>query len=139
MENKLYTGSEEETEKTALDFSKKLKGSEIIALTGDLGTGKTCFVRGMCLGLGIDNVVHSPTFTLLNIYNGKYPVYHFDLYRLKSMREVIEIGFDEYIGKKDGICVIEWAEKIEESIPANAVWIKIKHCGENKRELLIKI
>lgn len=132
------TFSEEETLSIGHLVAKDLKLGAILAFFGDLGTGKTTFIKALAQEL-IDthpNEVNSPTFTYLNIYEGKFPVYHFDLYRLKNTQDFLERGFDEYFDA-DGICCIEWAERIKPILPKNALHIHIKHLGENKRELTI--
>lgn len=102
-----------ETREIARKFSEELKPGDIVALNGDLGVGKTAFTAGIADGLGISNCVSSPTFTIINEYrNGKIPLYHFDLYRLKSEDDLYDIGIDEYIDGV-GICVFEWPELAE--------------------------
>ena len=104
------------TKKIALDFAKQLKGGDVICMYGDLGAGKTEFVRALARGLGIDDYITSPTFTILNEYSGDINLYHFDVYRIADSDEMYEIGYDEYIDG-DGVCVIEWAELIEDILP----------------------
>lgn len=130
--------SEEETITFASEFAKKLRPGMMLALTGELGSGKTCFVRGLCTGLNIKETVHSPTFAILNIYiSGDMPVYHFDAYRMRCAEEIREAGFEEYMGIQ-GICVIEWADRVKDIVPGSAVWIEFRHKEENVRELSIK-
>lgn len=128
--------SVEQTEKFAEDFSKNLKGSEIIAMYGELGAGKTAFARGLSKGLGAEDIVSSPTFAIVNEYHGKYPIYHFDMYRIDSWDDLESIGFFDYIG--NGIIVIEWSENIEGALPEEIIRVKIsKTSDENER--IIKI
>ena len=117
---KYLTTCEKETVQCAQDFAKTLKGHEIIALDGTLGMGKTVFVRAVIQALTTDNTdVPSPTFTLLQTYDtSKGPVYHFDFYRLKNPEEAYEIGIEDAFA--DGICFIEWPEKIGTLLPKNA-------------------
>lgn len=110
------SNSLKETENIAKAFAKELKPGDVITLDGDLGAGKTAFTQGLAKGLGVEDYVSSPTFTIVNCYEGKYPLYHFDVYRVDDSDEMYEIGFDEYVGT-DGIAVIEWAEKIKEILP----------------------
>ena len=117
--------SEKETFDLAFDLAKKAKQGDIYCLCGDLGTGKTVFTKGFAKGLGIDEHITSPTFTIVNEYNGHFPFYHFDVYRISDPEEMYEIGFDEYIFG-EGVCLIEWADLIRELIPENAVWINIE-------------
>ena len=108
-----------------------------ILLDGDLGAGKTTFVKGLAKGLKakIKEVV-SPTFVLMNIYKGKIPIYHFDLYRLEKPQEIESLNIDEYL-QSDGVAVIEWPKRLGNQIPTNAYWIEFKHKEENTREICI--
>ncbi|MBR1442987.1 MAG: tRNA (adenosine(37)-N6)-threonylcarbamoyltransferase complex ATPase subunit type 1 TsaE [Firmicutes bacterium] len=118
--------SAEETEKIGFDIGKNAKKGDIYFLSGDLGVGKTVFTKGFAKGIGIEEHVTSPTFTIVNEYeNGGNKFYHFDVYRINDIEEMYDIGYDEYF-YGEGICLIEWAEMIEELIPENALWIEIK-------------
>ena len=111
------------------------KVGDVFALTGDLGAGKTQFVKGFVAGLGSDAPVTSPTFTLVHEYTGgRCPVYHFDFYRLDAPAAVVGLGFDEYVDG-DGVCVIEWADRFRELIPENARWISLRVKSETEREI----
>ena len=137
---KYITNSYEETERVAEELAKSLKGGEVIAMYGDLGTGKTAFVRGLVRALGIEGHITSPTFTIMNAYNGRLPLYHVDVYRIADPDEMYEIGCDEYIGS-DGVCVIEWAELIEDILPDEYIKINIKkdsEKGDDYREITIE-
>lgn len=102
------TGSPDETQALAARLARLLRPGDAVVLSGDLGAGKTTFVKGLALGLGMDPAeVVSPTFTLINEYPGQIPLFHFDLYRLADGRELAELGFDEYL-EREGICAIEW-------------------------------
>ena len=103
----VVTKSAAETEALGQRIASVLKGREEIALFGDLGAGKTAFTRGVCKGLGINEGVSSPTFALVNAYQGKYPVYHFDMYRITSIDDLFAVGFYDYIDT--GILIIEWS------------------------------
>lgn len=114
----------EETEKIAYALAEKLHGGEIITLDGDLGAGKTAFVRGLAAGLGISDRVVSPTFTIVNEYSGEgLPLFHFDVYRIGSPDEMYDIGWEDYLGR-GGVTVIEWAVNIEEILKSEKI-IKI--------------
>lgn len=129
---KVVTKSVAETEALGEKIASVLKGREEIALFGDLGAGKTAFSRGVCKGLGIDEGVSSPTFALVNAYQGKYPVYHFDMYRITSIDDLFAVGFYDYIDT--GILIIEWSENIESELEDNAIRIHIqKSDDENER------
>ncbi len=118
------SNSPKETENIAKAFAKTLKGGEVICLNGDLGVGKTAFVQGLCKALGVIEPISSPTFTIVNCYEGKLPIYHFDVYRIEDPDEMYEIGYEEYI-YSDGITIIEWSEKISEILPEKRYDIKI--------------
>ncbi len=132
------THSEEETIASGASFARRLSGGDVVALVGELGTGKTRFIKGICSGLGVVEHVASPTFTIVNEYAGtSFPVYHFDFYRMKSLRELREIGFEEYL-EGDGVCLIEWADRVADALPARRFEI---HLGlgrdEHSREIAI--
>ena len=129
--------SEQKTIEFAKNFSKILKPGDIVCLTGELGAGKTTFVKGLARGLKVKNtVVNSPTFVLMNSYDGKWPVYHFDLYRIEGA-ELQHLGYEEFFYGQ-GISVIEWAERLGEKIPSEYFSVELKHDGENRRILTLK-
>ena len=105
-------------------MAQTANAGDIFCLCGDLGVGKTVFTKGFAKGLGIDEHITSPTFTIVNEYVGRLPFYHFDVYRIADPDEMYDIGFDEYIFG-EGVCLIEWANIIEELITENAKWINI--------------
>ena len=113
-----------ETEALGNIISKKLKEKSIICLTGDLGAGKTTLTQSIMKGLGIEEYITSPTYTIVNEYHHPKKVFHFDVYRINDVDEMFEIGFDDYLNQ-DAIMIIEWADIIEEIIPKDAIWIKI--------------
>lgn len=114
----IETTNEQETIEAGGRFAQVLKAGDVVALIGDLGSGKTRFAKGISRGLGVKEHVTSPTFTILHEYtDGRLRVYHFDFYRMRSVRELDEFGFDEYIDG-DGVCLLEWADLIEERLPA---------------------
>lgn len=131
--------SEKETFDFALNFSKSLKGGEILLLNGDLGAGKTAFSKGVAFGLGVEDVVTSPTFTILNEHYGKVlNFYHFDFYRLEDESELKELGFDEFIGNKNGISAIEWFEKAPSILKGNTILIDIQKIDDNTRKIVVQ-
>lgn len=136
--HRFCTYSTEETLAFAKQFGSNLPSMATIAFSGDLGAGKTTFIRGLVEGAaGIDpRQVSSPTFSFLHIYEGKKIIYHFDLYRLPNEKEFISSGFDEFI-HADGICCIEWAERIPSFLPSNYFTIHIAHAGEGVRTIEI--
>ena len=117
--------SEADSFQLAKKLGEKAKKGEIYCLEGELGTGKTVFAKGFAKGLKIDEIVDSPTFTIVKEYRGRERLYHFDVYRIEDIEELQEIGFSEMISG-DAICLIEWASQIEEEIPENAKWITIE-------------
>ena len=134
----LTTHTEEETIGFGAAFAKRLKGGDVVALYGDLGSGKTRFVQGVCKGLGVEGHVASPTFTIVNEYAvPDLNIYHVDLYRLNSLREIQDVGFEEYVNR-EGICLIEWAEKAEELLPHGRYNVRLT-LGSNERAREISI
>ena len=119
------SGREEESFQIAKKLGEKAKKGEIYCLEGELGTGKTVFAKGFAKGLKIEEIVDSPTFTIVKEYQGREKLYHFDVYRIEDVEELQEIGFSEMISG-DVVCLIEWASQIEEEIPENAKWITIE-------------
>ena len=106
-------------------MASKAQPGQVYALIGDLGVGKTVFTKGFARGLGIEEPVSSPTFTILQIYEeGRLPLYHFDVYRIEEPEEMEEVGFDDYV-YGDGVCLIEWAGRIEEILPGDTVTVMI--------------
>jgi tRNA threonylcarbamoyladenosine biosynthesis protein TsaE len=128
-----------------MDFGRRLAGElqagDVLALTGELGAGKTCFVKGIAAGLGVTQEVTSPTFTLIHEYRGgRLPLAHIDLYRLENVGEAVNIGVEDYFGGPpaaggQGVTVIEWAERIEPLLPANTKRIRLSIVDENTRNI----
>lgn len=133
---KFITESPEQTEELAARLAQTLEGTEVIALFGGLGAGKTAFTRGLAAGLGIDDGVSSPTFALVNEYSGKYTVYHFDMYRVHAWDDLYSTGFFDYEGQ--GIMVIEWSENIVDYLPEQHMTIRIETLSEQCREITIE-
>jgi tRNA threonylcarbamoyladenosine biosynthesis protein TsaE len=133
-----FASSAEETHRLGKSLGECLEENAIVALFGELGAGKTTFVRGLAEGFGrIDPCsVSSPTFNFLNIYKRAKIVYHFDLYRLPREEEFFAAGFDEYF-LAGGVCCVEWAEKIQEALPARAYLVHFSYCGPETRQLEI--
>ena len=131
--------SAEQTREMAHFIGGKLREGDVLALSGELGSGKTCFTGGLARGLGVDEKyqITSPTFTLINEYPARCKLYHFDVYRLNGYSEFEDLGYEEYFCGK-GIVVIEWAEKIVQVLPANTFFISFEYLDENKRRIIIK-
>ncbi len=134
------SNSPDETQTFAADMAKRLRAGDVLCLYGDLGAGKTAFVQGLAKGLGIDEPITSPTFTIVNEYEGRLPLYHFDVYRIADSDEMYEVGFDEYV-YGEGVSVIEWPQLIADILPERRYNIEIKkdlEKGENYREITVK-
>ncbi len=127
----------EDTRAFAEKFAKMLRPGDVVLLTGDLGAGKTTFVKAVAKVLGFDGLVTSPTFTLLNEYSGSMPIYHFDMYRLKSTSEAIESGLDEILRQSDGVCFVEWPQKVAGILPEKNIMLDIAILGDNKRKFRV--
>lgn len=135
---KIVSKSVDETEKIGFRLGRLLEKGDVVCLTGDLGAGKTTLSKSIARGLEVHEDVTSPTFTIINEYQGRLPVYHFDVYRIMDIEEMYEIGYEEYF-YGGGICIVEWASKIEELIPDAYLWIEIKLGEEgNIREFYFK-
>jgi len=135
------TKSAQETKNLGKKIATDLKGGETLALTGELGSGKTTFVQGLAEGLGVKGRIISPTFMLMRKYEAsKSDFYHIDFYRLEDdlENEIKNLGIDDIWEKKDNIVAIEWAEKIESSLPKDAIRLKFENIGEDKRKISIE-
>lgn len=131
----IQTHSPRETAKLAERLARRCRGGEIFCLSGNLGSGKTTFVKGLAAGLKIDSTkVNSPTFVIMNAYDGKLPLYHFDLYRLETPQEIAGIGHDEFLYGQ-GVAVIEWAERFGPLMPAENLTIEFADHGDQSRSL----
>jgi tRNA threonylcarbamoyladenosine biosynthesis protein TsaE len=132
--------SMEDTFLLGVKLGENAKQGEIYCLSGDLGVGKTVFTQGFAKGLGIDEAVNSPTFTIIQQYMGRLPLYHFDVYRISDIDEMEEIGYMDYF-YGEGVCLVEWAELIEELLPPDRITIQIKKKmdkGFDYREIFIE-
>jgi tRNA threonylcarbamoyladenosine biosynthesis protein TsaE len=136
---KLISDSRERTLETGRQIGAILESGDVVALSGELGSGKTCLTQGIAKGLGVaENVpVVSPTFTLINEYPGKIPLFHLDVYRLSGSRDLEELGYEEYF-YGSGIIVIEWAEKIRDILPANTLFVSMRYIDEGTREMIVE-
>ena len=122
----IETHSPEETYKVGYDLGNSAEKGQIFCMSGDLGVGKTVFTQGFAAGLGVEDNVNSPTFTIVQEYeDGRIPLYHFDVYRISDVSEMDEIGYEEYF-YGEGVCLIEWAEIIEDILPEDVTWITIE-------------
>ncbi|WP_243373901.1 tRNA (adenosine(37)-N6)-threonylcarbamoyltransferase complex ATPase subunit type 1 TsaE [Geotalea sp. SG265] len=132
----IVSKSVQETISAGKRLGALLGAGDFLALTGELGAGKTQFAKGIAEGLGVDPAtpITSPTYTLLNIYPGRVPFYHFDLYRLQGSEDLLDLGFEEYF-HGDGVCLVEWAERLEETLPEDHLLITMSHDGDDCRTL----
>ena len=139
MEKLLHIASEKETERIGEAIGRAAEPGTVVALIGDLGTGKTTLTKSIARGLGVTETVTSPTFNIIREYkSGRIPLYHFDVYRIGDPDEMFELGYEEYF-YGDGICVVEWADIIEELLPEDAVIIRIERgASEEEREYRIE-
>ncbi len=138
MELTLISESIEDTLNIGRIIGKNLSGGDVVALIGDLGSGKTCITQGIALGIGIPEEyrITSPTFTLINEYPGKITLYHIDIYRLSGPQDLEDMGYEEYF-YGDGVTIIEWAEKIKDILPKKCLHVYLRYLDENKREIKI--
>jgi tRNA threonylcarbamoyladenosine biosynthesis protein TsaE len=136
FQNPIIVNSEIETAKLAEQFSSKLKGGEVIVLNGNLGAGKTFFIKNLLNKFGIDNTT-SPSFAIVNEYSGKFKIYHFDFYRIEKITELYDIGFNDYLNDPDAITFIEWGNLFQEILPAKRIDIEILIKENSKREIYI--
>ncbi|MBI4456580.1 MAG: tRNA (adenosine(37)-N6)-threonylcarbamoyltransferase complex ATPase subunit type 1 TsaE [Acidobacteria bacterium] len=134
-QQKVITASEEETLQLARSFGEALEGPWVVLLYGELGSGKTMFARGLALGLGVadEGLVRSPSFTLVNFYPGRLPIYHVDLYRIETLRDLETIGLEEIFAEK-AVVVVEWAEKLPHE-PETGWKVVIKDLGDTRRQI----
>ena len=132
-----FSHSPSDTESFAETLAKSLSGGEVIAFSGNLGMGKTCFVRGLARGLGFEGEVTSPTFAIINEYlGGRLPLYHFDMYRVTGWDDLYSTGYFEY-SESGGVLAVEWRENIEAALPDDAIRVEICAISENDRKITV--
>ena len=131
-----YSSSVQETEALGRALAQHLTPGTVVAFTGDLGAGKTAFVRGMAQGLGIAQRVTSPTFTIVNEYEGgRLPLFHFDMYRLGSADDLFDIGWEDFL-RRGGVCAVEWSETVQEALDADTIYVDIRRGAEDNQRVL---
>jgi len=135
MRSKVVVNSPQETIEFAKHLGSGLTPGSILTLEGDLAAGKTTFTKGLALGLGIEEVVDSPTFAIIKEYDGRVPLYHMDVYRLDGDSDIDFIL--EYFDRRDGVCVVEWASMIEQDLPKDRIDIRIDRLDGNRREITV--
>jgi len=133
----LVTESPEETQRLGNRLGKLAQVGDVFLLVGGLGTGKTCLTQGIAWGLGIEGYATSPSFVVINQYQGRLPLYHIDLYRLDQLEEVIELGLDDYLYSR-GVCVVEWAEKALDVLPEEHLLVEMSFLSDTSRNLVLK-
>ena len=132
------TNSEEETEALGVRLAGRLSPGAVVAFTGDLGAGKTAFTRGLARGLGIGERVTSPTFTIVNEYEGgRLPLFHFDMYRLASSDELFDIGWEDYLSR-GGVCAVEWSENVSDALEEGVISVEIRQ-GESECQRVVAV
>ena len=130
------SNSAQETEALGERLAAVLRPGDVVAYTGDLGAGKTAFTRGLARGLGVPDRVTSPTFTIVNEYEGgRLPLFHFDLYRMESPEELFDIGWEDYLAR-GGVCAVEWSERMEDALEPGAVRVDIRRGGDDGQRLI---
>ena len=133
---RFITNGPEETEALGARLARALEPGAVVAFTGDLGAGKTAFVRGLARGLGIRDRVTSPTFTVVNEYEGgRLPLFHFDLYRLGSADELFDIGWEDYLAR-GGVCAVEWSERMEELLEPGTIRVDLRRGEDEDRRVI---
>ena len=133
---RFITNSPEETEALGARLARALEPGAVVAFTGDLGAGKTAFVRGLARGLGVRDRVTSPTFTIVNEYEGgRLPLFHFDLYRLGCADELFDIGWEDYLAR-GGVCAVEWSERMEELLEPGTIRVDLRRGEDEDRRVI---
>ena len=131
------TNSEKETETIGEQFGRRVKDGTVVAMFGDLGAGKTAFVRGMARGMGLDCRVSSPTFTIVNEYLGQRELIHFDMYRLSDADELFDIGWEDYLNR-GAVCAVEWSEKVQDAFFGDEITVRIEKLSDTERKITIE-
>ena len=129
--------SEQDTEDLGARLAARLRGGSVVAMYGDLGAGKTAFVRGMARGLGLSCRVSSPTFTIVNEYLGERELIHFDMYRLSGADELFEIGWEDYLSR-GAVCAVEWSENVQDAFFGDEIKVTIEKLGDTDRKIAIE-
>jgi tRNA threonylcarbamoyladenosine biosynthesis protein TsaE len=136
MRRSLTTASPDETTAAGQRLGATLRAGDVVALTGDLGAGKTCFVQGLVAGLGVETRATSPTFVLVNEYRGRLAVHHVDVYRTGTLTELLDLGLPELIDA-DGVTLIEWADRCEPLLPSRTVRVHVEGVGDEPRRITV--
>lgn len=129
--------NEQDTERIGSEFAAGLPAGTVVAMYGDLGAGKTAFVRGMARGMGLNCRVSSPTFTIVNEYLGERELIHFDMYRLSDAEELFDIGWEDYLNR-GAVCAVEWSEKVQDAFFGNEIVVRIEKLSDCERKITIE-
>ena len=135
MTKEYTTAGEEQTEALGVRLGQLIQPGAVIAYTGDLGAGKTAFTRGLARGLGCRCRVTSPTFTIVNEYDGPTPLFHFDMYRLGSSDELFDIGWEDYLAR-GGVCAVEWSENVDDALDEDAIRVDIRRGAQDDQRVI---
>lgn len=138
MERVVITEGPEETVRLGEELAQALRPGDVVALVGELGSGKTTLVKGIAQGLFVKEPVISPSFLLARSYRGRMPLHHLDAYRVNSPEELVEVGLLELLPPEEGVTVVEWADRVEELIPPGSLWIHLEHLDGDRRRLTLR-
>lgn len=138
MERIVITHSPEETEEVGFSLAGLVGDGDVVALVGDLGAGKTTFVRGLARGLFVRDVILSPSFLLGRSYAGRIPFHHLDLYRIRSAEDLAEVGLRELLPPDSGVTAVEWADRVPDLIPREAIRVRLEHAGDDRRRITLR-
>ncbi len=136
MRVEIISSSPEQTQAIGRVLGARARPGDVVLLSGELGAGKTCLAQGILWGLGADEFARSPTFVMINEYEGRLPLYHIDLYRIDAEAEVADLGLDEYLSG-DGVCVVEWPERSRDAYPVERVEVELEHIDETTSKLTL--
>ena len=137
MERVVITEGPEETVRLGEELAHMLRPGDVVALVGELGSGKTTLVKGIAQGLFVKEPVISPSFLLARSYRGRMPLHHLDAYRVNSPEELVEVGLLELLPPEEGVTVVEWADRVAELIPPGSLWVHLEHLDGNRRKLTL--
>ncbi len=138
MEKIVISKSPEETIQVAMELGRRLQDGAVVALVGELGTGKTTFVKGLARSFFIPEEILSPSFLLARTYRGKRVLHHLDLYRVRNAGELLEVGLDALLPPEEGVTAVEWADRFPDVIPKDAIWVFLEHEGDDRRKITIR-